>query len=120
MLQILSMVLLLIYPPMANLSRPWLYCVVNIASLIRNNFVVSTRENFKFYACTPKVFISIPIFLFGYFLHIEEEIFQLKWRSCCSTKVKSNKILHGYGPKVLYNRNSLFTKENKYLCNALV
>ncbi|CAL4995738.1 unnamed protein product [Urochloa decumbens] len=33
---ILSMVLLFTYPPMANLSRPWLSIVVNIASMLKS------------------------------------------------------------------------------------
>ncbi|KAG2555682.1 hypothetical protein PVAP13_8NG021800 [Panicum virgatum] len=38
---ILSMVLLLTYPSMANFSRSWLYCAVNIASLLKNNCIVT-------------------------------------------------------------------------------
>jgi len=38
---ILSMMLLLTYPPMANLSKPWLYCAMNIASLLKNNCVAT-------------------------------------------------------------------------------
>ncbi|BAF29106.1 Os12g0133300 [Oryza sativa Japonica Group] len=37
---ILSMALLCSYPPMTYLSRPWLSIVVNIASMLKNNFVV--------------------------------------------------------------------------------
>ncbi|KAF8648591.1 hypothetical protein HU200_064635 [Digitaria exilis] len=33
---ILSTLLLITYPPMTNLSRPWLYYAVNIASLLKN------------------------------------------------------------------------------------
>uniref|UniRef100_A0A0D9XNT3 Major facilitator superfamily (MFS) profile domain-containing protein n=1 Tax=Leersia perrieri TaxID=77586 RepID=A0A0D9XNT3_9ORYZ len=36
---ILSMALLISYPPMTYLSRPWLSIVVNIASVLKNNFV---------------------------------------------------------------------------------
>uniref|UniRef100_A0A0E0F2D9 Major facilitator superfamily (MFS) profile domain-containing protein n=1 Tax=Oryza meridionalis TaxID=40149 RepID=A0A0E0F2D9_9ORYZ len=36
---ILSMALLCSYPPMTYLSRPWLSIVVNIASMLKNNFV---------------------------------------------------------------------------------
>ncbi|XP_052135809.1 protein ZINC INDUCED FACILITATOR-LIKE 1-like [Oryza glaberrima] len=38
---ILSMALLCSYPPMTYLSRPWLSIVVNIASMLKNNFVVT-------------------------------------------------------------------------------
>uniref|UniRef100_A0A0D9XWM0 Major facilitator superfamily (MFS) profile domain-containing protein n=1 Tax=Leersia perrieri TaxID=77586 RepID=A0A0D9XWM0_9ORYZ len=38
---ILSMALLISYPPMTYLSRPWLSIVVNIASVLKNNFVVT-------------------------------------------------------------------------------
>uniref|UniRef100_A0A0E0BF00 Major facilitator superfamily (MFS) profile domain-containing protein n=1 Tax=Oryza glumipatula TaxID=40148 RepID=A0A0E0BF00_9ORYZ len=38
---ILSMSLLCSYPPMTYLSRPWLSIVVNIASMLKNNFVVT-------------------------------------------------------------------------------
>ncbi|EEC67617.1 hypothetical protein OsI_35001 [Oryza sativa Indica Group] len=36
---ILSMAILCSYPPMTYLSRPWLSIVVNIASMLKNNFV---------------------------------------------------------------------------------
>ncbi|KAF2909374.1 protein ZINC INDUCED FACILITATOR-LIKE 1 isoform X3 [Oryza sativa Japonica Group] len=38
---ILSMAILCSYPPMTYLSRPWLSIVVNIASMLKNNFVVT-------------------------------------------------------------------------------
>ncbi|KAG0519796.1 hypothetical protein BDA96_08G017400 [Sorghum bicolor] len=38
---ILSMVLLFTYPPMTHLSKPWLSVVVNIASMLKNNLVVT-------------------------------------------------------------------------------
>ncbi|KAF0907259.1 hypothetical protein E2562_015762, partial [Oryza meyeriana var. granulata] len=38
---ILSMILLFSYPPMTYLSRPWLSIVVNIASVLKNNSVVT-------------------------------------------------------------------------------
>ncbi|XP_062202867.1 protein ZINC INDUCED FACILITATOR-LIKE 1-like isoform X2 [Phragmites australis] len=38
---ILSMVLLFTYPPMTHLSRLWLSIIVNIASVLKNNFVVN-------------------------------------------------------------------------------
>uniref|UniRef100_A0A0D3HR41 Major facilitator superfamily (MFS) profile domain-containing protein n=1 Tax=Oryza barthii TaxID=65489 RepID=A0A0D3HR41_9ORYZ len=41
---ILSMALLCSYPPMTYLSRPWLSIVVNIASMLKNNFVVSKHK----------------------------------------------------------------------------
>ncbi|KAL6905678.1 hypothetical protein ACP4OV_003279 [Aristida adscensionis] len=38
---ILSMVILFAYPPMTNLSRPWLSIVLNIASALKNNSIAT-------------------------------------------------------------------------------
>ncbi|PNT64233.1 hypothetical protein BRADI_4g26354v3 [Brachypodium distachyon] len=48
----LSMVLILTYAPITYLSRPWSQIAVTIASILKNNFVVSTfRFILSFYAC---------------------------------------------------------------------
>uniref|UniRef100_A0A0E0RDE1 Uncharacterized protein n=1 Tax=Oryza rufipogon TaxID=4529 RepID=A0A0E0RDE1_ORYRU len=49
---ILSMALLCSYPPMTYLSRPWLSIVVNIASMLKNNFV-----------CKLPVYMVVQVFL---------------------------------------------------------
>ncbi|KAL6905680.1 hypothetical protein ACP4OV_003281 [Aristida adscensionis] len=42
---ILSMVLLYAYPPMTHLSKAWLSIILSIASSLKNNFVVTMRQD---------------------------------------------------------------------------
>ncbi|KAF2906542.1 hypothetical protein DAI22_12g025500 [Oryza sativa Japonica Group] len=65
---ILSMALLCSYPPMTYLSRPWLSIVVNIASMLKNNFVetISVKCRIAKYKCNFGFATELIILVFSW------------------------------------------------------